>query len=421
MDIIKKHYEKFILGFLLLSFVMALVYLLQIMGSSQDSNSGNRTIAKNTLVIMRENQVYEFKYKKENFSVPQQSGELVWQERKGEGLIGYGRPGLAVPMKLLRCSQCKKIVPWSQLRKNDMRCPFEACSQDLRDPGEPEDYENKIANFDSDGDGMPDRYEIRFGLNCNSADDADQDKDGDSYSNWFEYYCRTNPDDAKSIPSIDKMMFVSKIEAVKLPLKLNRIIARNPKDKKSYKIYLAINNRDKQNDIGDTLELSGKRYKIVDAEKRSTTEQRTSYAQQEDDSLIWLMPEGSTNAADRIEVRARKDVFDNKTRHVAVNDVRTPNKRRSKLTVGSEFKFKNNTDSKGTVTFKITAVDEKSVEFEYILNTTQKMTLELVERNSDLHKHLKKAYVKSDANKTDNKLPEEAPQPKRRSGSSRRR
>ena len=370
---------------------------------------------------MRENQAYEFKYRKENFSVTQQSAELVWQERKGEGLIGYGRPGLVVPMKLLRCSQCKKIVPWSQLRKNDIRCPFEACSQDLRDPGEPEDYENKIANFDSDSDGMPDRYEIRFGLNCNLADDADQDKDGDSYSNWFEYYCRTNPDDAKSIPSIDKMMFVSKIEAVKLPLKLNRIIASNPKDKKSYKIYLFINNRDKQNSIGDTLELSGKRYKIVDAEKRNTTEQRTSYAQQEDDSRIWLMPEGSTNAADRIEVRARKDVFDNKTRHVAVNDVRTPNKRRSKLTVGSEFKVKNNTDGKGMVTFKITAVDEKSVEFEYILDTTQKMTLELVERNSDLHKHLKKAYVKSDVNKTDNKLSEEAPQPRRRSGSSRRR
>ena len=137
MDIIKKHYEKVVLGVLLLSFVIALVYLLQIMSSTHGTNTGNSAAAKNILVIQRENMPYKFNYVNENFSLDKQ--DVTWKERTGNGLIGYGQPGLAVPVKALRCAHCKKIIPWAQLRKNESRCPFEACSQDLNDPGEPEE------------------------------------------------------------------------------------------------------------------------------------------------------------------------------------------------------------------------------------------------------------------------------------------
>ena len=425
MDIIKKHYEKFVLGFLLLSFVVALIYLLQIMSSTHDTSSGNSEAAKNTLVIQRENQPYKFNYKNENFSITEQDKDLVWKERNGEGLIGYGRPGLAVPMKALRCSQCKKIMPWSQLRKNDLRCPFEACSQDLRDPGEPEDYEKQLANFDSDGDGMPDRYEIRLGLNPNSADDADQDKDGDNFSNWFEFYCNTNPDDPKSAPSPDKMFFLSKIEAVKLPLKLTSINAANNNDKSTFKIYLTIQNRDVQLAINSAFSLNGKRYIIVDAEKRNTTKQSTSFSQQEDDSTIWIMPADSKDPSDRIEVRARKDVYDTKTRQAVIRNVRTPNKRRSNLTVGKTFTLKTANDPNGVV-FKIVAVTDKSVDIEYTTGkATRKMTLALVEAGSVLHNRFQKAYVKTDASKTNTPQVEDEqpqrPQQRRRSNRSSRR
>ncbi len=423
MDIIKKHYEKFVLGFLLLSFVVALIYLLQIMSSTHDTSSGNRAAAKNALVIERENQPYRFNCTNEKFSVAGQSKELVWQIRQGEGLIGYGRPGLVVPVKMLRCSQCKKIMPWAQLRKNDMRCLFEACSQDLRDPGEPEDYEKQLANFDSDGDDIPDRYEIRLGLNPGSSEDADQDKDGDNFSNWFEYYCKTNPNDPKSLPTLDKMLFLSNIEAMKLPIKLNRITAIDPNNKNTFKIFLTILNRDVSMTIRASFNLYGKRYTIVDAVKRNTTKQSTSFAQQEDDSTIWLMPQDGKKDSDRIEVRAGKDVYDNKTRKAVIRDVRTPNKRRSNLTVGREFKLKNNITGKDTVNFKVVAVAEKTVDLEYMLDKTPcKITLELVKPGSIKYERFKKAYVKSDANKTDRVQPdEEQPQPRRRSVRSRRR
>ena len=52
---------------------------------------------------------------------------------------------------------------------------------------------------DSDCDGMPDRWEITYGLNP-LVNDAALDKDGDGFSNLVEYRKGTNPDDSRSRP-----------------------------------------------------------------------------------------------------------------------------------------------------------------------------------------------------------------------------
>jgi hypothetical protein len=48
-------------------------------------------------------------------------------------------------------------------------------------------------NKDSDGDGMPDDWEIKYKLNPNDASDASQDKDGDGYTNIEEFLNGTDP------------------------------------------------------------------------------------------------------------------------------------------------------------------------------------------------------------------------------------
>ena len=46
---------------------------------------------------------------------------------------------------------------------------------------------------DSDGDGLPDKWEIKYGLNPNDPSDAVKDSDGDGYSNIEEFINGTNP------------------------------------------------------------------------------------------------------------------------------------------------------------------------------------------------------------------------------------
>ncbi|MDD5454400.1 MAG: hypothetical protein PHW62_02730, partial [Candidatus Ratteibacteria bacterium] len=49
------------------------------------------------------------------------------------------------------------------------------------------------SGHDSDGDGMPDEWEIFYGLNPNNPDDADDDTDDDGLNNLEEYQQGTNP------------------------------------------------------------------------------------------------------------------------------------------------------------------------------------------------------------------------------------
>jgi hypothetical protein len=48
---------------------------------------------------------------------------------------------------------------------------------------------------DKDGDGMPDEWESRYGLDPKDASDSKQDKDGDGYTNVEEYLNGTDPTD----------------------------------------------------------------------------------------------------------------------------------------------------------------------------------------------------------------------------------
>ena len=64
---------------------------------------------------------------------------------------------------------------------------------------EEQTHGTNMNNADSDGDGLPDGWEVSNGLNPTNGGDANADPDGDGLSNAQEYAKGTNPNNTNSI------------------------------------------------------------------------------------------------------------------------------------------------------------------------------------------------------------------------------
>lgn len=82
-----------------------------------------------------------------------------------------------------------------------------------------------LSNVDSDGDGMMDKWELEYGLNPNSPEDADLDLDDDGISNIDECLAKTNPKDPASHPDYKDYMTLVNLEEKFLLL---RVVKTSP-------------------------------------------------------------------------------------------------------------------------------------------------------------------------------------------------
>jgi len=105
--------------------------------------------------------------------------------------------------------------------------------------------EEKKAVLDSDGDGLPDEWEVSIGLNPNDASDADADSDGDGFTNAEEYAAKTDPVDPASHPDyLDSLRLVLPLNTTVLPFYFEkatkipsgwRLYFKDPKKKNDYR------------------------------------------------------------------------------------------------------------------------------------------------------------------------------------------
>lgn len=110
-------------------------------------------------------------------------------------------PSFLAGERRVKCTKCAKLIPGDV--KAFPACPF--C-------GEKQEEEKKVV-LDSDGDGLPDAWEKKYGLNPNDAADASADADGDGFTNLEEFQAGTDPNDRRDHPDyLDSV-------AVQLPLK----------------------------------------------------------------------------------------------------------------------------------------------------------------------------------------------------------
>ena len=83
--------------------------------------------------------------------------------------------------------------------------------------GEKQQEEQKVV-LDTDGDGLPDEWEKRFGLNVNDPADANADLDGDEFTNLEEYVAKTDPKDPKDHPDyLDSLKIVLPLKETSMP------------------------------------------------------------------------------------------------------------------------------------------------------------------------------------------------------------
>ena len=71
---------------------------------------------------------------------------------------------------------------------------------------------------DSDGDGLPNDWEKKFGLNPSDPADVDLDSDGDGFTNREEFEAKTDPRDPKSHPDyLDSLSVAGQLQQTFLP------------------------------------------------------------------------------------------------------------------------------------------------------------------------------------------------------------
>ena len=108
-----------------------------------------------------------------NAAIPPKCNEV--DDSKGSYLVSRAR---------VFCASCERAIP-----EKSEKCAF--CNA--------EQPKEVVVKLDADGDGMPDEYERKHGLDPN-VDDRELDKDLDGFSNNEEFVAGTDPSDPKSHP-----------------------------------------------------------------------------------------------------------------------------------------------------------------------------------------------------------------------------
>jgi len=335
MGFLKKHYEKILLAVLLTIFIGLLAF---------------------QLVLWRQNEMIQVEKMKEFKEPPPNYHPVTFEDAKSpfralETLSekpffhkAFSREkyqsnftNLMLPYPMAVCPYCRRVIPANAFPAGDLtgNCPFDDCKKTLRAP-----YNlTQEKDLDSDGDGIPDKEEIKMGLNPKDGKDAGADDDGDGFSNYEEYICKTDYKDPKSRPPYHEKMHVLAINRTKLLFRLKKLTFDGARTKENARIELEIEKPRKKvrfqtafvrfGDVFPKLDLMDKgrqqQYIIVDVIPKFV---KNNVTEVNESQLIVQKYNSRTKSGegDKIPVEIGKDVYEPRVRAVVginlVNDFR---------------------------------------------------------------------------------------------------
>jgi len=164
------------------------------------------------------------------------------------------------PEKRVWCLGCRKPMP-----ADAESCPF--CHTV---PVYGKETKIKTDQIDTDGDGIPDQWEVKYKLDPNDSTDANLDMDKDGFSNIEEFMAGTDPSDPKSHPPILIKLRLIRIDQDPFKLRFKGI-TKMPDGSSVFQLNLRGNFGTGFAQLGDTIAEVKRSVKVYKAVTNSTT------------------------------------------------------------------------------------------------------------------------------------------------------
>lgn len=190
-----QHYEWLAAAVAIVALALAALFFVKAMGEDGEASAAEKVrridARRSDANVVAQPDMSLYQILMRNTQAPTSVGEL---NPVGYSFLASGRRVFcALP-------DCHAPIP-----PDSKQCPV--CKRD-----QPEEEKPEVV-LDADDDGLPDEWERRFGLSPNNSGDADEDLDGDGFTNREEFEAGTDPTDRNSHPDyLDSL-------AVRLPLK----------------------------------------------------------------------------------------------------------------------------------------------------------------------------------------------------------
>ena len=202
MDFLNKHYEKVILLAVMLVFFIGMIFVIGELNNTKNITSDSLKIKKREAdqsAITEEEKKRDY-----NIAADWKKGSFSWAKSSvrnaKSNALWYSDLVQFTPVS--ECPFCLKLIPLTAF--NATPCPNPDCGKLLqKPPARPKYRRNVITADDSDGDGMPNAFETKYGLNPANPRDAQYDADGDGFTNCYEQMMNTDPTNPRSKPPLN--------------------------------------------------------------------------------------------------------------------------------------------------------------------------------------------------------------------------